>query len=177
MKVMIVDNSTSMKPHLDSLKKVVKLLAYMLKHTDPNGLDIHLTQSIGTKNSTNSTDLVQIVEQASYTGTTDMRGRLVAIFEHYQAGATTRKVLEKHKFKPNRSVDSIRPLSFYILTDGKWNSNNVDGAILTLVAGMKTNKLFKERVGIQFIRFGKDKAGIARMDYLDNGLGLKEQDM
>jgi hypothetical protein len=68
-------------------------------------------------------------------------------------------------------------LSFYILTDAKWQPTDVGSLIKDVVQEMIAKKCPKEQLAIQFIRFGEDQANIAKLDELDSGLGLKAQGM
>lgn len=180
--VFIIDNSESMKTHILTIKKVVGLHGYILKSLDPTGLDIHYTNSLRKKNSKKSTQLVKSIDLEPFSGqNTDMKGRLMQIFEEYippYDAIVTPMVSRLSTISQNPTSKLKRPISFYILTDGKWQpGNDVASVILEVVDNMIARRLAKERVAIQFIRFGNDSDGIACMDRLDHGLGLKEKGM
>ncbi len=68
-------------------------------------------------------------------------------------------------------------MSFYILTDAKWQPTDVGGLIKDLAQEMIDKKCPKEQLAIQFIRFGEDQASITKLNELDSGLGLKAKGM
>ena len=166
-----------MRTHRSDVLKVVSLLSYMLKDLDPKGLDVYFTHSAQRVHAVKSSKLSKAVHQATFHGVSDMRARLFHIFqEHKNRFGTTTATTGSWYNRANR-LEAQRQLSFYILTDGKWQPNAVEPTILALVESMKANNLPKDHVGIQFIRFGEDQRGIARLDHLDHGMGLKDMDM
>ena len=164
-----------MRQNRSDILKVIYLLAYLLKDSDPNGLDICFTQSIEKKNSRSATKLAQVVKKAAFGGVSDMRTCLSRLFQEHESKFGTTNPPSWYRRSSNKEAQ--KPLSFYVLTDGKWQPNEVGPIITALVDSMKEFKLHKDHVGIQFIRFGQDPKGIARLNHLDHGLGLKEIDM
>lgn len=173
----MIDNTESMRPHRNEVVRVVSLLSYLLKDTDDNGLDICFTQSTESRNSGRATKLSEIVEKVAFKGISDMRTRLSQILRKYEDKFGTTTASSRSWYKRLGSPEPQKPLSFYVLTDGKWDLNEVGPIIMSLVDKMREFKLHKDHVGIQFIRFGQDPNGIARLDHLDHGLGLKKIDM
>lgn len=165
-----------MRAHRKNVVKVVSLLAYLLKDSDPNGLDICFTQSTEKMNSAKSKKLSKVVKQVTFQGISSMRTCLSHLLEEHKNKFRTFTLAPGPWYKKN-APESQRRLSFYILTDGKWQPDEVGPIITALVDRMKELNLLKEHVGIQFIRFGDDPLGIERLNHLDHGLGLKEIDM
>ncbi|KAL8718572.1 MAG: hypothetical protein Q9225_004302 [Loekoesia sp. 1 TL-2023] len=85
--------------------------------------------------------------------------------------------LSKSLFARQSQQQPQRPLSLYVLTNGKWQPADVGGFIKDMIQSMKAKGCPKEHVGIQFIRFGEDQASIDKLDELDHGLGLKAEGM
>lgn len=167
-----------MKAHIPHIKQVIELHAYVLKASDPTGLDIHFTQSNQKKNANNSTDLVKTIEREMFAGMTDMKGRLTQILAEHKTKLGAMVVQEVSFPKRKPPPEPQRPISFYVLTDGKWQpQNDVASVILDLVKAMEEKRLPKEHVAIQFIRFGEDQQAVDRLEHLDHGLGLKERKM
>ena len=166
-----------MEAHRHDVHNVISLLTYMLKDSDPNGLDICFTQSKQKVNSGKSTKLSAAVSQVTYQGISDMRMRLSHILQEHKDRFGTPPTSSNRWYRRTISPDARKPLSFYILTDGRWQPNDVGPVIRDLVNNMKSKDLPKEHVGIQFIRFGQDEQGVARLNNLDHGLGLKDIDM
>ena len=162
-----------MKQYSRALERVISLLAYMLKKSDKNGLDLSYTQSLKKVHSRRSSKLSTSIHQVHFVGITDMRGRLQNVLQKHINKFGIPIIPPKTWF--GRPPQSQRPLSFYILTDAKWQpSNNVGGLIKDVVQSMIAKSCPKEDVAIQFIRFGNDQASIDKLDELDHGLGLKD---
>ena len=168
-----------MQPHRQKIMEVVSLLGYILKDSDPNGLDICFTQSTEKVNSRKSTRMSTAVAYAPFHGISDMRTRLTQIFQEHTAKFGTFTTPPKTFLSwSSRSPEAQRPLSFYILTDGLWQpKSEVETVIEDVVERMKAHKLPKLHVGIQFIRFGDNPQAIADLAHLDHGLGLKDINM
>ena len=167
-----------MSTHRKDVVHVISLLTYMLKTLDSNGIDICFTQSPRRINSGRSTKLSTFVDQVDYKGVCDIRVRLSHILLHEyknRFGAVSPR--PEPWYKKVGSREAQKPLSFYVLTDGNWPPNEAGPIIKALVKSMIENKLPKEYVGIQFIRFGENQRGIAYLDRLDYGLGLDKSDM
>ena len=101
-----------------------------------------------------------------------MRGRLHALLQEHISKFGTLIQTPKPLFGRQPPPRAQRPLSFYILTDAKWQPTDVGGLIKNLVQDMIAKGCRKEHVGIQFIRFGNDPVSIAKLDELAHGLGL-----
>lgn len=171
----LVDNSATMQQYKMDVKNIILLLAYIVKDSDKDGLDIFFTQDSQTVHSTKSSELSESIDQVRFRGISDVRGRLITLFQDHidKFGA---QVQPSPSFPGHRPRPQFqRASSFYILTDAKWQPNNdVGGFIKDLVRRMKEKDVRKYRVAIQFIRFGHDPAGINLLDELDHGLGLKD---
>ena len=166
-----------MRVHRKNVSKVVSLLTYMLKDSDSDGLDVCFTQSTLKVNSRKSTKLSDAISHVPFQGTSDMRTRLSHILQEYKNKFGTVTTPSEPWYKRTRRPEAQKPLSFYILTNGIWQPNEVGPIIISLVDSMRAKQLPKEHVGIQFIRFGEDPHGVSRLNHLDRGLGLKGIDM
>ena len=171
--IFLIDNSATMKQHRNKLERVISLLAYMVKKSDKDGLDIFFTQTVTKVNSQRSSKLSASINQEVFAGVSDMRGRLQSILQEHINKFGTSIQAPKPLFGRQPPPQPQRPLSFYILTDAKWQPTDVGRLIKDLVQTMKAKGCPKEHVAIQFIRFGEDQASIDKLDELDHGLGLK----
>ena len=135
------------------------------------------TQSQQRINSSKSTDFVNAINRQNFFGLSDMHAVLSNVFqEHIEKFGTY--IQPPRKFLRSRPpAYPQRPLSFYVLTDGKWIEGDIGALIHRMVHQMIEKKYRKEHVAIQFIRFGHDEQGKARLEELDDGLGLKEKEM
>lgn len=162
-----------MKQYQENIEEVVSLLAYMLKPSDKDGLDLYFTQDLQKVNSKKSSKLSRSIHNMHFSGISDMRGKLHNILQEHRNKSGVHVSFLK-TLLGRQSQQSQRRLSFYILTDAKWQPNNdVGGRIRDLVRTMRHKGHSKEYVAIQFIRFGDDPASIDKLDRLDHGLGLK----
>ncbi|KAL9612988.1 MAG: hypothetical protein Q9167_002465 [Letrouitia subvulpina] len=175
--IFVIDNTESMRAYRRDVLSVVSLLAYMLKDLDPNGLDVCFTQSRQKVHSGKSTALSAAVSQVNFQGQSDMRTCLSRIFHEHKNKFGTTIAPSGSWYRRPIPPTTPKPLSFYILTDGNWQPNEVGPIIMDLVNKMQSKGLLKDHVGIQFIRFGENQQGIARLNHLDRGLGLKAIDM
>lgn len=167
-----------MRAHREDVLNLLSLLTYMLKDSDPNGLDVCFTQSKEKINSGKSTKLLKAVSQVQYLGMSDMQTRLSQILQEHKEKFSTNNSHRGLLQKVTGRWEKQKSLSVYILTDGIWPPrNSVASTIVALVNSMKENKLPKDHVAIQFIRFGEDPHGIDRLNKLDHGLGLEDTDM
>ena len=176
-KIFIVDNSASMQAHRKEVFDVTSLLIYMLKLKDPDGLDLYFTQSTQKVHSGKSSKLSAAVYEAKFKGMSDMRNRLSRILQEHKSKFSTTSNPTAQWYRKAGHPKAQKPLSFYILTDGLWQPNDVGSVIENLVDEMRGKGLPKDHVGIQFIQFGEDEQGTARLSHLDHGLGLKSIDM
>ena len=162
-----------MKQYKDKMERLISLLAYMVKRSDKDGLDIFYTQTVTKVNSQRSSKLSASIHQEAFAGVSDMRGRLQTILQEHINKFGTLIQAPKPLFGRQPPPQPQRPLSFYILTDAKWQPTDVGRLIKDLVQSMRAKGCPKEHVAIQFIRFGEDQTSIAKLDELDHGLGLK----
>lgn len=171
--IFLIDTSATMKQYSREIERVISLLAYMVKKSDKDGLDIFFTQSRKKVNSRKSSKLSSSIHQEPFVGVSDMRGRLQNILQEHINKFGTLIYPPRTVYGRQPPPQPQRPLSFYILTDAKWQPTDVEGLIRDLVQSMIAKRCPKEHVAIQFIRFGDDQASIDKLDKLDHGLGLK----
>lgn len=172
--IFLIDNSATMKQYSREIERVISLLAYMLKKSDKDGLDIYFTQSLKKVNSQKSSKLSASIHQEPFVGITDMRGRLQNVSQEHINKFGTLISPSKKLFGRQSPPEPQRPISYYILTDANWQPTDVGGFIKNVVQNMSAKGCPKEHVAIQFIRFGNDQASIDKLDGLDHGLGLND---
>jgi hypothetical protein len=162
-----------MSPHWKGVISVVRVLAYLLKDFDDNGMDLHFTISKTKYNSKKSSEFLHKLEVKTRKGTSDIGSSLSNILHDYQMylreppPSRRWSLFEKHKPRAKKA------LSLYVLTDAAWQPHSdADEPITSLVTALKGLGYPRKQVGIQFIHFGKDPEGIKKLEHLDNGLGL-----
>ena len=152
-----------MTAHEAKVKRILGILAYLVKDSDPDGLELYFTCSKRKCKESDPLRLVAKFESNVPGGLTDIRTRLSSIIDNYIKGFDRNWLMKKMK--------PIRSLNIYVLTDGIWQPN----ADLTPPIRRLLNKLNEHgqyQVGIQFISFGSNSDALERLDKLDDGLGL-----
>jgi len=162
--VFIIDNSPSMRQHWPQVLRVLGVLAYITKEKDPNKLELYFTMKAGRSSGSSSTGLVAVARTRKATdkatGLSDLYPRIRDIFSEYKNNLKRKSFL---------GTSSRRPMSLYVLTDGNWQpQRDTEVCIAELVGAL--DKSDQYQVGIEFIRFGNDPDGTARLEHLDDGL-------
>lgn len=160
----LVDNASSMLAHETQVRSLLELLGYLVKRKDPNGVDLYFTcSSKKYSNIRKATRLIELFNRHRPRGNedkTDMSARLSSIMIEYQNDLARRHHLGLRK---------TRPLSLYILTDAVWQPVcEVAPVIKSFVNTLTERNLPKQKVGIQFIRFGNHphKSRLKELDRL-----------
>ncbi|KAL8726824.1 MAG: hypothetical protein Q9166_006440 [cf. Caloplaca sp. 2 TL-2023] len=170
----LVDNSESMKPHNENVKRVLELLSSLTKHYDPNGLDLYFTTDYKKYKPSSNKKVLKIFDEHPPYGLPDMRARFAAIIEPYQARFGKRNTLSRLVHPSSTPSRGPRRLSLYVLTDGVWDPDcNLITEIRALVASLQREDMANKYIGIQFIRFGADDVGKKRLETLDSELALE----
>lgn len=160
-----------MAPHWPGMQSLFALLIYLIKKKklDPNGSELRFIMSEEHKEAKDTKDLVQMVGRIgrNLRGESNFAKRLDDIWDNYK-----RRLESKWK--------QPRPISLYVLTDGKWQPGNgqrdmVARAIKRMVGHLEAIGAKDKIVGIQFIRFGNDEIGIERLRWLDADLKKDRQ--
>lgn len=171
MKVFLVDDVLSMQPHWPSVAETVKLLAYLVKPKDKNGMDLFFSTSPRERaaHSKQASVLGERVEQRKLSP--QRLSDLPSALEHILDDTLTRMDRYGSSRTSITGFMHRRPklLVIYILTDGAWPAHcDLFPPINSLVRKMENNNFPTGYVGIQFISFGHDPEGLAKMQSLDD---------
>jgi hypothetical protein len=134
---------------------------YIVKEMDPDGVELYFLSSKDRGRPKTSTKMKKIVGDRKPSGMTSLN-RLNDDLIPYG------KKLDQ--YARSLGSDPPRPRSLYVLTDGVLElGEDTQGqrAIKNTVEGIQRAKLARGQVGIQFISFGDDPEGIARLQGLD----------
>jgi hypothetical protein len=179
--VFLVDDALSMTAHWIHLVAVFEILAYLVKSADPDGIDLLFTMSSEKHNSRKrfpfgknaSSRLTKVVhdKRGHLQGVCDMSWKLRDILDPYNNSLRNQHHLRKTG-NPQAPHKDIRPLNLYVLTDGEWSPEcDADRVIKSLVGTLAELDCDPKQVGIQFISFGHNEAGLERLKHLDDDLG------
>jgi len=159
MQVFLIDDSASMKPHKRPAVELFEALTYVVKETDPDGLDLYFTDPTapGQVHSKDTRKLARAVETRRFDKNVDLTGELTKILEDYekrlQGGKGSRFSFLKFWERPPR------PMTVYIFTDGVWCSKyrtEMQDLMVTVEDMLSKTNVDESHLGIQFIRFGEE---------------------
>lgn len=154
-----------MAAHKFDLTNLLRTFVYTIKRSDDDGLDLFFSQDLSSHHGYNAKRLVSCVKNKPFVGECDLSRILEQRIEEYS------KTLKRTHQNPH--FPAVPGLNVYIFTDAVWTrSCNVVPAIDSMVDVLKSFGKFEKQIGIQFISFGEDLEGLARLDLLDNGLNL-----
>ncbi len=160
-----------MSMHWVEVQSLFGLLAYMVKNSDPDGIEVRFTKSNDQWKSKHTTKLLESLKKKSQNGTCNMSSRLGSVLQEYQSKLDTGGSRKFSLRAP--SAKAVRPLSVYVMTDGLWQPGcDLQPLVERMVNSLVKHDLPREQVGIQFIRFGHDVEAASRLNQLDAELKL-----
>lgn len=162
------------KHHWSQVIDAVKALGYLVKHADPDGVELFFTSAPTKPKKSGGREISSIVrwvdehERTRPGGPCNMESRLGPILEHVKSGLT----------KAPRFLQQTNRLgtNVYVLTDAIWEGGpdvqcGVEEPIKDLSRTMQVLGKTRTTVALQFIQFGDDALGKERLRYLDEELG------
>jgi hypothetical protein len=164
-----------MLKYWDDMCELFSILAYIVKASDKDGIDMYFTMSEHRYNSKDTAKLVEEVEKrkAYLKGASNLNARLDYVLGDYDRDLRSEKAL-RNGGSSNAPKKDLKPLSVYVFTNAVWGGkSDPKVAIESIVDNLIDLRLPATRVGIQFISFGNDPECLRRLDYYDSGLGLK----
>ncbi|KAK8081318.1 serine/threonine protein kinase [Apiospora saccharicola] len=187
--IIVIDNSTFMQNHRGEVGKLAKVLSYLMKHLDPNGVEVYFTsnpkQKFICETSTKVESQLSRCFNHGHNAHCQMEHTLDTVFKDVKS-----KLLrsgEGHSSSSRHIRDRLTGakasgVSIYALTSGVWDRSEegtcgVEKPIESLIAFMKAHELGRTEASIQFVRFGADARGIKRLTVLDDKLPEKEANL
>lgn len=164
-----MDDSITMKTHWDDVVHLFSVFAYFVKRFDYNGLEMYFTVSENKKTFKDTSSVVSVLKNMKHTTYSNIDMRLGEILRNYKIDLE-RQERRKGSFWKGKVV---KPLSLYVFTDAVWQDCDAVAPIEAMIEKQRELALPREQVAIQFIRFGNDPTGIAKLEYLDSGLRRK----
>lgn len=166
-----------MMVHWDTTIQTLKLLAHKLKVADPDGMDLRFTTSDKAVHSRSSLMMANTVKSHVPSGASSIEQRLSELL------LESRSKLARHNDRRRKNdrmpgiIGSIfarkprtaKPLSIYVLTDGKHEGYGRLNVLLTdTVKDLQTLDHAQRQLSIQFIRMGEDPVGKMRLEALQD---------
>ena len=183
LQVFLLDDASSMQQHWDNVVSLVDILAYIVKRTDEDGVDLHFTICKKLRqNEKKTSGLIDFVENnrpdPPETGAERLSNIdycLGSILHEYQEKLEKDRQRITHGSGRNSLFSSapkpVRKLNIYVLTDGLWQPEaNGIAPLRALVSSLDRLKKPADQVGIQFIQFGNEEEGTKSLSYLDSDL-------
>ncbi|KAM0345566.1 hypothetical protein ACHAPU_006219 [Fusarium lateritium] len=168
--LIIIDDSVTMRS-IDKVLGVAETLAWLVKALDSSRVEIRLAS-----NPTKSYNAGLMRKS-----TARLFKPIHAIFRAQGAGGRCNMEFVLNRILNERGVITPdRPTSVLVLTDGIWEGDsnkgdNIRGTIAGVVKKMRDMDLARTDFTIQFVSFGDNKAGIARLQYVDDNPPLDSQ--
>ncbi|KIL87932.1 hypothetical protein FAVG1_08814 [Fusarium avenaceum] len=153
--IMIIDNFSSMKRHRQSVMRTARVISYIAKVADTNGVEVYAASEATKKPRvciTSSQVEKAIGKMKTVNGTCNMWRSLDLILDRILVGA------------------KVKPTSICVYTDGIWEPgvDEVRRAIRRAIDHLIRCNQSSSTLMFQFIQFGNDLEGSARLDYLDD---------
>ncbi|KLO81247.1 uncharacterized protein LW93_4821 [Fusarium fujikuroi] len=153
--IMLIDNFKSMQQYRAKVTKTARVISYVAKAVDEDGMELYAASEIAKKPricKTSSQIEKAIARMPTVDGTCNMRGCLDTILDRVLVGR------------------KVKPTSIYVYTDGVWEPGvdqvkfSIKRAIDYLIkCGQPSSTLM-----FQFVQFGSDTEGTGRLKFLDN---------
>ena len=173
--VFIIDDSETMRDREREVLKVLEVLVWLVWKIDQSGPEIRFTSKPDKKFPIERRPRVLLKMEL-------MRNALdkfINPVRQWLSGNDAETLCNmKHSFNQIFSdasmVDPKRPTSVIVLTDGIWEKGGsleekgVEACITKIIKRMEDKGIGDTAFAFQFVSFGDDRAGLARMTYLDD---------
>ncbi|KAF2852755.1 hypothetical protein T440DRAFT_17282 [Plenodomus tracheiphilus IPT5] len=159
--IFLIDNSKSMKPFEQQVRRTFASLGYIVKRFDPDGIDLYFSRDAEHVRDKHRAKLLARLDDVNFHGAGSIENMLGKILSKF-----TDPSLLSSFLKPKNAWG----VSIYVLTDGLWGCET-EGNLCGIPELMQAtvNKLpHRVGLGIQFIQFGHNKIGTWRLRELDN---------
>ena len=163
LQVFIIDDGVSMREQWPQVKTTFEALSYVLKPMAPDGIELYFANTYDTWRRHNTSELVDFLAKKGLCGDTDVSHRLGLQLQDYivNANSSLRTASKKQK--------KIRPISFYVLTNGNWkDKSDPTVAIKEIADHLMDTGMSKGHLTIQFVSFGQDPTPLQRMNDIAN---------
>lgn len=165
-----IENSPSMQRHAEQALHAFSALSYLAKQIDKDEIEMAFASHPSTVHSHPHTrQLIEILKHHDYAAVQGLMEKSLGEFIIKNIiGRLQRPLLDNLTF-----LDTRKPISIFIFTDGCWGSGlpeaaGVEHPIRNLMEKIKKLRLHRTQVMIQFIRFGQEFDGMRYLEYLDD---------
>ncbi|KAI0100931.1 hypothetical protein GGR51DRAFT_563811 [Nemania sp. FL0031] len=187
----VIDNAESMANYWEDVVETARALSYIVKPITPRRVEIHTTIRPRTQSRWKIKSLFKKADPLDIKRPCEGDGRCLielaldtivypAVKE--TASAQLRTEMPSLRCAPWKR-SKVRGLDVYVLTDGVWDgvwgcdvtpgrekALGVENFIESAVRYLKSRNLSREFLSIHFIRFGEDRDGVRRLNWLDENI-------
>jgi len=112
-----------MVPVWTDVKRLFEALSYIVKPMSPKGTELIFTVSYDAWQRRDTSELCSFLSKKTCAGETDIAWRLGVQFSLYK----NRFINEKKKELLGKKFEPVRPVSFYVFTNGEWKAGSKEG--------------------------------------------------
>ncbi|KAJ4327751.1 hypothetical protein N0V84_001860 [Fusarium piperis] len=163
--IFFVDVSQSMGQHFRDITEKFKILAYLAKQFDPDGVEVCFSSEVPVIHKENTTKLQRRFNKQKWDQLS---------FED-RIGTFIDRIAIPRLSSWHQKIGLTKPksLTIFVLTDGRWGGGKegaagVENPIFRLINVILREELSRTQVAIQFLRFGDDADGKRYLTYLDH---------
>lgn len=162
--IFLVDASESMGLHFHEITEKFKILAYLAKKFDPDGVEVCFSSEVPLTHKGDTSKLLRLFNEQSW----DQLSFEDRIGTFIDQTVIPRLSSLRQKF----GLKKPKNLTIFVLTDGRWGEGKegaagVENPIKRLINVILKKELSRTQVAIQFLRFGDDSDGKRYLAYLD----------
>lgn len=142
------------------VKRVFEALSYVVKGLSPNGTELFFTISYDTWRRKDTHDLCTYLEARVPAGETNIAYRLDLQLQTYRA-----RLYAARGAKGKKAI--VRPMSFYILTNGEWGQGpDPKIKIKEMADWLAAAKMTRGQITIEFISFAQTGPAMQKINDL-----------
>lgn len=163
--------------------RLIKALSYLLKHLDPDGIEVACMSNPGSfRRLKTATDIQIFINKGFYSGhdaNCAIENALDVVLKIVRAKyleVPQESQLSRVGTIPDSRSRTFRAISILVFTNGKWDDSEIgtcgaERPIRGLMDEMILQGAARTQVCLQFVRFGDSPVGKRRLQFLDDELG------
>ncbi|EEU42890.1 uncharacterized protein NECHADRAFT_84215 [Fusarium vanettenii 77-13-4] len=163
--IFFVDVSQSMYQYLPEITETFKLMAYLAKRFDPDGVEVCFSSEVPSIHKETTSKLLPRFNEQNWDQIS---------FEDRISTFIDQIVIPRlSSWHQKLGLTKPKNLTIFVLTDGRWGQGReraagIENPILKLIKVILKKGLSRTQVAIQFLRFGDDPDGKRYLSFLDH---------
>ena len=158
----------------DEMCELFGILAYLVKNSNPDGIDMYFAMPAIRYHDRNTSKLVDIAKsrKSQLQSKSNINRCLENILMEYNRKLERQIDLRRVRLS-DAPIEDLKPLSVYVFTNANWTERSgPEPAITRIVDSLVAMNLPASQVGIQFISFGSNEEHLQRLKEYDS-IGLE----